>query len=83
MDLRNASRGDGKPISIRQLESLIRLTEARARIDLRNEATETDARDIIDLMQLTACSQAFSSKATSKHSKKGSQRVSSTNGVNL
>lgn len=39
---RNTS-ADGKPITARQLESLVRLAEARARLDLREEITAQDA----------------------------------------
>ena len=35
-----APAADGAPITTRQLESLIRLTEARARADLRTIATQ-------------------------------------------
>lgn len=35
-----APAADGAPITTRQLESLIRLTEARARADLRTTATQ-------------------------------------------
>lgn len=35
--------GDGTPITARQLESLVRLAGARARVDLREEITEQDA----------------------------------------
>ena len=34
---------DGTPITARQLESLVRLAEARARVDLREEITVQDA----------------------------------------
>lgn len=34
---------DGTPITARQLESLVRLAEARARLDLREEITAQDA----------------------------------------
>ena len=37
----------------RQLEALIRLTEARAKLDLREETTEQDALDIVELIQNT------------------------------
>ncbi|XP_058797982.1 DNA helicase MCM8-like [Phymastichus coffea] len=37
----------------RQLEALVRLTEARAKLDLREETTEQDALDIIELMEYT------------------------------
>lgn len=38
-----SSSSDGTPITARQLESLVRLAEARARVDLRGEITEQDA----------------------------------------
>lgn len=37
----------------RQLEALIRLTEARAKLDLREETTEQDALEIIEMMEYT------------------------------
>ncbi|KAK3102993.1 hypothetical protein FSP39_015600 [Pinctada imbricata] len=42
---------DSTPITTRQLESLIRLTEARARLELREEATKEDAEDIVEIMK--------------------------------
>ena len=39
-----APAADGAPITTRQLESLIRLTEARARAELRPTATRWEAR---------------------------------------
>ncbi|XP_039994442.1 DNA helicase MCM8 [Xiphias gladius] len=39
------------PITTRQLESLIRLTEARARLDLRETATKSDAEDVVEIMK--------------------------------
>ncbi|KAK9724046.1 hypothetical protein RND81_05G044400 [Saponaria officinalis] len=47
---RNTS-ADGTPITARQLESLVRLSEARARIDLREEITEQDALDVVEIMK--------------------------------
>jgi replicative DNA helicase Mcm len=46
-------KGEGAPIAItpRQLEALIRLTEARARMCLRNECTAEDALTAINLMK--------------------------------
>lgn len=41
------------PITTRQLESMIRLAECRARVELRDEVTESDAQDVIDLMSGT------------------------------
>lgn len=42
---------DSTPITTRQLESMIRLTEARARLELREEATKEDAEDVIQIMK--------------------------------
>ncbi|GBP28130.1 DNA helicase MCM8 [Eumeta japonica] len=50
LDLRTNSQG-GTPITTRQLEACIRLSQARARVDLREEATENDANDVINLMK--------------------------------
>ena len=44
---------DSTPITLRQLESLIRLTEARAKLELREEATESDALDVIEIMRMS------------------------------
>lgn len=52
LDLRRQHQSnDCTPITTRQLESLIRLTEARAKLELREEATEKDAQDVIDIMK--------------------------------
>ena len=51
LDLRAKYRSlDSTPITTRQLESLVRLVEARAKIELRETATKEDAMDIVDLM---------------------------------
>ncbi|KAK1320493.1 hypothetical protein QJS10_CPA03g01306 [Acorus calamus] len=42
---------DGTPITARQLESLVRLAEARARLDLREEITAQDAQDVVEIMR--------------------------------
>ncbi|XP_020252648.1 probable DNA helicase MCM8 isoform X2 [Asparagus officinalis] len=42
---------DGTPITARQLESLVRLAEARARVDLREEITAQDAMDVVEIMK--------------------------------
>ncbi|OEL29223.1 putative DNA helicase MCM8 [Dichanthelium oligosanthes] len=52
LGLRNRSTSaDGTPITARQLESLVRLAEARARVDLRGEVTAEDAQDVVDIMK--------------------------------
>ena len=42
---------DTVPITPRQMESLIRLAEARAKVELRETVTVDDARDAVDLMR--------------------------------
>lgn len=42
---------DTTPITTRQLESLIRLSEARARAVMRTVVTRQDAREVIEIMQ--------------------------------
>ena len=48
-----AAATEGAPITTRQLESLVRLAEARARVELRAVATVADAGDVVDLMRQT------------------------------
>ena len=42
---------DSTPITNRQLESLIRLSEARARLEMRDVVTQSDAEDVVELME--------------------------------
>lgn len=42
---------DAAIVTARQLESLVRLSEARARAELREEVTEEDADEVIDIMK--------------------------------
>lgn len=42
---------DCTPITTRQLEALIRLSQARAKLELREVVTEQDALDVVDLMK--------------------------------
>lgn len=52
LELRKKHRTlDSTPITTRQLEALIRLAEARARAELREEVTAEDAQDVIDIMR--------------------------------
>ncbi|XP_068237217.1 DNA helicase MCM8-like [Palaemon carinicauda] len=54
LDLRQKHQNtNSTPITTRQLESLIRLSEARARCELREEATEDDARDVVEVMRFS------------------------------
>lgn len=43
---------DSTPITNRQLESLIRLSEARARLELRDVVTKKDAEEVVELMEV-------------------------------
>ncbi|KAH7513013.1 hypothetical protein FEM48_Zijuj12G0151300 [Ziziphus jujuba var. spinosa] len=47
----HATSADCTPITARQLESLVRLAEARARLDLREEITAQDAMDVVEIMR--------------------------------
>lgn len=52
LEMRAARGGkDALPVTTRHLESLIRLAQARARVDLREEVTENDATDVVALLQ--------------------------------
>lgn len=45
-----ASLGRTIPVTTRNLESLIRLAQARAKIELRDQVTAEDANDVVDLL---------------------------------
>jgi replicative DNA helicase Mcm len=51
--MRSASESEGSPVAItaRQLESLVRISEARARVALRKEVTGEDAQAAITIMK--------------------------------
>ncbi|KAM4695002.1 DNA helicase MCM8 isoform 2-T2 [Discoglossus pictus] len=52
LELRKQNQGiDSTPITTRQLESLIRLTEARARLELREMCMKEDAEDVVQIMK--------------------------------
>ncbi|RQM14573.1 hypothetical protein DD237_006002 [Peronospora effusa] len=56
LELRSAGEGrqnpmDGIPITTRQLESLIRLSQARARAELAETVSAEHAQDVVDIMQ--------------------------------
>ncbi|CAM9991380.1 unnamed protein product, partial [Discosporangium mesarthrocarpum] len=46
-----ARDGRSVPVTMRQLESLVRLSQARAKVELREEVTAQDAKDVVDMMQ--------------------------------
>ena len=47
----NHTTDDSTPVTTRQLESLIRLTQARAKVDMRDQASGSDARQVVELMK--------------------------------
>jgi DNA helicase MCM8 len=53
LGLRQQSAADpgAPPVTHRQLESLVRLAEARARVDLRERVTADDAEDAVEIMK--------------------------------
>ena len=48
---RNLRSNGCNPVTMRQLESLARLTQARAKCELRNECTREDAYEVIEIMK--------------------------------
>jgi DNA helicase MCM8 len=82
MSLRHEEkRSDSVPITTRQLESLIRLSQARAKAALRDFVLEEDAQDVVELMMESVnvvhkgenynvgCTMASSSGATKRKQK--------------
>ena len=52
LDLRKKNRAqDSTPITTRQIESLVRLSEARAKLELRETVTMQDAEDVVEIMK--------------------------------
>ena len=52
LNLRQKHRSqDSTPITTRQIESLVRLAEARARLELRETVTRQDAEDVVEIMK--------------------------------
>lgn len=47
----DASKGQSIPITTRQLEALVRLSQARARAEFREQVTRADAQDVVALME--------------------------------
>jgi len=62
LDLRrkHQNQKDYTPITLRQLESLIRLTEARAKLELREEATENDGNALQGFIKILSCTTVLS-----------------------
>lgn len=53
MEMRTKTSIDSIPVTTRQLEALIRMTQARARIELASEATVEHARDVLAILRYT------------------------------
>ncbi|CAI6342749.1 unnamed protein product [Macrosiphum euphorbiae] len=53
IELRTNNLSYGIPITVRQLESCIRLAQARAKVELREEVTAKDAYEIIELLNFS------------------------------
>ena len=51
LELRLRAPSDGTPVTARQLESLVRLAEARARLELRTDITANDAKDAVEIIK--------------------------------
>lgn len=68
-------------LQARQLESLIRLAEARAKVDLRDVVTEQDALDAIELMQCSL--RDFFQSSCSQGASKGRGRGARAQGQRL
>lgn len=47
----NQSTSDYTPITTRQIESMVRLAEARARLELRDQVTKQDAEDVVQIVR--------------------------------
>nr|XP_022913925.1 DNA helicase MCM8-like isoform X2 [Onthophagus taurus] len=60
LDLRsNRNTSNFTPVTARQLESLKRLTQARAKLELREEATAEDALEVIEIIKYSIASVAI------------------------
>jgi DNA helicase MCM8 len=46
-----ASTGQSIPVTTRHLESLVRLAQARAKLELREHVTAEDAHDVVQMLQ--------------------------------
>lgn len=57
---------DSVPVTTRQLEALLRMTQARARLELAKEATVEHARDVLAILRYTMCDVLSTGKGTLK-----------------
>lgn len=54
LEIRQSSKcNDATPVTTRKLESLIRLAQARAKLELREKVTANDAKEVVELMKET------------------------------
>lgn len=64
-EMRTTSHGiDSVPVTTRQLEALIRMTQARARTELASEATVEHARDVLAILRYTMIDVLSTDKGT-------------------
>lgn len=57
--------GGRSTITARQLESLVRLSEARARLELRDTVTQQDALDAVEVMKQVGAGAALAELSAS------------------
>uniref|UniRef100_A0A5S6QK32 Minichromosome maintenance 8 n=1 Tax=Trichuris muris TaxID=70415 RepID=A0A5S6QK32_TRIMR len=79
-EINHAYTIEGIPSGTRRMESLIRLTQARARCELRDEATERDALDVTEILRSSIMRQAANlgehpAHQSSRKPPKGQQRM--------
>lgn len=60
---------DSVPVTTRQLEALVRMTQARARLELAKEATVEHARDVLAILRYTMVDVLSTGKGTLKMSR--------------
>ena len=63
-----ANNANTLPITSRQLDSLIRLSQARAKLEFRNLVTREDALDVVKLVQESLFEACFIEMGTTKNS---------------
>lgn len=67
LELRRASKSqaaDTTPVTTRQLESMVRLSEARARAVMRTIVTASDAKDVVEIMRKCMISEMLDASGT-------------------